>query len=46
MSRIAPEKVREFLVKLRQDGFVEVKPGFKDAGAPPKPEKTAGASTL
>jgi peptidyl-prolyl cis-trans isomerase SurA len=44
MGRIAPGKVREFLVKLREDGFVEVKPGFKDAGAKPIPGKTAAAN--
>jgi hypothetical protein len=33
MSQIAPDKVREYLTKLREDGFVDVKEGFKDSGA-------------
>ncbi len=33
MNEAAPPKVREFLTKLRQDGFVDVKEGFKDEGA-------------
>jgi peptidyl-prolyl cis-trans isomerase SurA len=44
MSRIAPTKVREFLGKLREDGFVDVKPGFKDAGDPSKPDKSAATT--
>ena len=44
MRRVAPEKIREFLVRLREDGFVEVKPGFQDAGARQKPGKTAAAN--
>ena len=32
LSKAAPEKVREFLTQLREDGFVEVKPGFEDLG--------------
>lgn len=40
MSQVAPDKVREFLTKLREDGFVEVKEGFVDLGAA-KNRKTA-----
>jgi peptidyl-prolyl cis-trans isomerase SurA len=41
MEVAAPPKVREFLTELRRDGFVDVKEGFKDAGAiPPKPKST------
>ena len=28
--------MREYLTKLRTDGFVEIKPGYVDAGAPPE----------
>jgi peptidyl-prolyl cis-trans isomerase SurA len=35
MSKLAPPKVREYLTKLRVDGFVEVKEGFVDTGAAP-----------
>jgi hypothetical protein len=42
MSKVAPEKVREFLTRQRQEGFVDVKEGFQDAGAPPK--KTASTA--
>jgi parvulin-like peptidyl-prolyl isomerase len=44
METLAPPKTREFLAELRRDGFVDVKEGFKDAGAiPPKPKLTAPA---
>jgi len=33
LSKAAPDKVRAFLKELRDQGFVEVKPGFEDAGA-------------
>jgi peptidyl-prolyl cis-trans isomerase SurA len=33
METLAPPKEREFLTKLREEGFVEVKEGFKDEGA-------------
>jgi parvulin-like peptidyl-prolyl isomerase len=36
MSKQAPPKVREYLTRLRRDGFVEVKEGFVDSGAPAK----------
>jgi peptidyl-prolyl cis-trans isomerase SurA len=39
LSKAAPEKVREFLTQLREDGFVEVKPGFEDLGARSKAGK-------
>lgn len=42
MSKVAPDKVREFLTRQRQEGFVDVKEGFQDAGAPPK--KTASTA--
>ena len=29
-------KVREYLSKLRTEGFIEIKPGYVDAGAPPE----------
>jgi hypothetical protein len=35
MSKQAPPKVREYLTKLRTDGFVDVKEGFVDTGAAP-----------
>jgi len=35
-------KIREFLTKLRTEGFIEIKPGYVDAGAPP--EKAAKVS--
>lgn len=44
MSKIAPDKIREYLGKLRQDGFVEVKPGFLDTGAPDKSKKAASVT--
>jgi peptidyl-prolyl cis-trans isomerase SurA len=38
-------KVREYLTKLRTDGFIEIKPGYVDAGAPPeKPAKVSEAT--
>lgn len=45
MSRVAPDKVREFLTRLRDEGFVDVKEGFADVGARAKPGKTASATT-
>jgi parvulin-like peptidyl-prolyl isomerase len=33
LSKAAPDKVRAFLKDLRDNGFVEVKPGFEDLGA-------------
>jgi peptidyl-prolyl cis-trans isomerase SurA len=44
MSKVAPDKVREFLTKLRDDGFVDVKEGFQDLGARSKSGKTASAT--
>jgi len=41
MSEVAPPKVREFLGKLREDGFVDVKEGFEDTGAVKPKNKTA-----
>jgi peptidyl-prolyl cis-trans isomerase SurA len=35
-------KIREFLTRLRTEGFIEIKPGYVDAGAPP--EKAAKVS--
>jgi peptidyl-prolyl cis-trans isomerase SurA len=44
MEQAAPPKVRAFLTRLREEGFVEVKEGFKDEGAPqPKSKATASA---
>lgn len=34
MPRMQP-KVREYLTKLRQDAFLEIKPGYADSGAAP-----------
>lgn len=42
MGKLAPDKVREFLTRQRQEGFVDVKEGFQDAGAAPK--KTASTA--
>jgi peptidyl-prolyl cis-trans isomerase SurA len=48
MYKYAPPKEREFLTKLREEGFVEVKEGFKDAGDPKaakaKPKTTASTN--
>jgi parvulin-like peptidyl-prolyl isomerase len=44
MSQVAPDKVREFLTRLRDDGFVDVKEGFVDVGAKAKAGKTAAAT--
>ena len=44
MGKIAPDKLREYLIQLRRDGFVEVKPGFRDAGAVSESEQTAAAN--
>jgi peptidyl-prolyl cis-trans isomerase SurA len=44
MSKIAPDKIREYLAKLRDDGFVEVKPGFIDTGARPKSKESAAVT--
>jgi len=43
MSEMAPPKIREFLTGLREDGFVDVKEGFVDTGAPQPPVKTSAA---
>ena len=44
MEGAAPPKIREFLTKLREEGFVDVKEGFKDEGAiKPKAKATASA---
>lgn len=44
MESLAPPKEREFLSKLRQEGFVDVKEGFKDEGAiKPKAKTSASA---
>jgi peptidyl-prolyl cis-trans isomerase SurA len=44
MSKIAPDKIRDYLAKLREDGFVEVKPGFLDTGLRAKPGKSAATT--
>jgi peptidyl-prolyl cis-trans isomerase SurA len=33
LSKAAPDKVRAFLTELRENAFVDVKPGFQDLGA-------------
>lgn len=42
MSEIAPPKIREFLNRLREDGFVQVKEGFEDVSE--EPQATAAAA--
>jgi len=38
-------KIREYLTKLRTEGFIEIKPGYVDAGTPPeKPAKVSEAT--
>jgi peptidyl-prolyl cis-trans isomerase SurA len=44
MSKIAPEKIRDYLKKLREDGFVDVKPPFVDTGAVDKSKKSASTA--
>jgi len=44
MNKMAPDKIREYLAKLRDDGFVDVKPGFQDSGATAKSRKSASAT--
>jgi peptidyl-prolyl cis-trans isomerase SurA len=44
MNKMAPDKIREYLAKLRDDGFVDVKPGFQDSGATTKSRKSASAT--
>ena len=34
-------KIREYLLKLRNDGFVEVRDGYVDTGAAPKTAQSA-----
>jgi peptidyl-prolyl cis-trans isomerase SurA len=41
-QQLVQPKIREFLTKLRTEGFIEIKPGYVDAGAPP--EKAAKVS--
>jgi peptidyl-prolyl cis-trans isomerase SurA len=41
-QQMVQPKIREYLTKLRTDGFIEIKPGYVDAGAPP--EKAAKVS--
>ena len=44
MSKVAPDKVREFLMEQRDNGFIDVKEGFQDAGARPRNGKTASTT--
>lgn len=44
MNGLAPDKIREYLAKLREDGFVDVKPGYEDSGASAKSRKSASAT--
>jgi peptidyl-prolyl cis-trans isomerase SurA len=39
-QQAVPAKVREYLTKLRAEGFVRVAEGYVDAGAPEKADKT------
>ena len=44
MEEAAPPKTREYLTQLRDEGFIDVKEGFKDEGAvKPKAKTTASA---
>jgi len=45
LSKQAPEKVRAFLTELRDNGFVEVKPGFQDLGGRTKDGKAPASPT-
>jgi len=38
MSRMEPA-MREYLTKMREDAYVDIKPGFTDSGASPKQTK-------
>ena len=40
-QQAVPGKVREYLTKLRTDGFVRVAEGYVDAGAPENADKAA-----
>jgi parvulin-like peptidyl-prolyl isomerase len=44
MQAAAPPKIRDFLNRLREDGFVEVKEGFTDEGAVKPKVKTASTN--
>lgn len=44
MGDVAPPKVREYLMKLRDDGFVEVQEGYVDTGARSKVSESAAAT--
>jgi peptidyl-prolyl cis-trans isomerase SurA len=35
-QQLVQPKIREYLTKLRTEGFLEIKPGYVDAGAPPE----------
>ena len=35
-QQLVQPKIREYLTKLRTDGFIELKPGYVDGGAPPE----------
>jgi peptidyl-prolyl cis-trans isomerase SurA len=39
-QQTVPSKTREYLTKLRTDGFIRIAEGYVDAGAPQKTEKT------
>jgi len=43
VGKVAPDKIREFLTKQRQDGFIDVKEGFQDIGAAPKGKAASAA---
>jgi peptidyl-prolyl cis-trans isomerase SurA len=44
MGEQAPDKVREFLTRLRETGFVDVKEGFTDVSAPAKKQTGEAAA--
>jgi peptidyl-prolyl cis-trans isomerase SurA len=44
MEDLAPPKTREYLNQLREEGFIDVKEGFKDEGALKPKTKTAAAT--
>ena len=43
-QRVDP-KIREYLTKLREDGFIKVYPGYVDTGEAPKSAKASDAET-
>jgi len=44
-QQLVQPKIREYLTKLRTDGFIEIKPGYVDAGAPAEKAAKVSEST-